>query len=184
MSEFAKELLALPIPPERAEAARETKKQFERKRNRLKAAIMFDTQLRPIDRVVGWVIADYTNFRTGYAWAGQKYLATKLGFSERNIRKVTAKLTHDDAGWFQRELDGPKGQMNYVYFPRWDRLSPVENKAPHRQILSPPTGKFCQMARRNLPPILIIYILIDISYPRRPVVRRQTAPIGTSQTAV
>ena len=172
MSEhFPTTVLQLPISPERAQAVRETKRDFDQTKNRLKAAIMFDTRLSPIDRVIGWAIADYTNFRTGCAWAGQEYLAAKLGFSERHIRRITAKLADDHTGWFQRELDGPRGHMNYLYYPRWDRLPAVEKSTPHRTNSTPPTGQICPRPSQICPPILVYIILVEISY-RAPSVRR------------
>ena len=154
---FPTTVLQLPISPERAQAARETKRDFDQTKNRLKAAIMFDTRLSPIDRVIGWAIADYTNFRTGCAWAGQEYLAAKLGFSERHIRRITAKLADDNTGWFQRELGGPKGHMNYLYYPRWDRLPAVEKSTPPPDKFDTPHRTNLTKAESNLSAYLSIY---------------------------
>jgi hypothetical protein len=99
-----------------------------------------------VERVVAWEIADLVNPRTGYAWASQEWMAARLGCSERALRDVTAVLCDDVTGWFRRELEGPPGRMNYVYHPRWERLSTtVENtgdaKPTRRQNRVRPTGK-------------------------------------------
>ena len=97
---FPRTVLQFPISPERAQAARESKWDFDETKNRLKAAIMFDTRLSSIDRVIGWAIADYTNFRTGCAWPWQEYLAAKLVFRNAIFARITAKLADDKRAGF------------------------------------------------------------------------------------
>jgi hypothetical protein len=118
MSEYAKAVLELPVSPERAKAEREAQQLFKKNKEKLKAAIMHDERLSSNYRVMGWKIADLLNFKTGYAWPSEEFLAEKTHCSPRTARRAIARLTDERTGWFRRELDG----RNNCYFPRFERL--------------------------------------------------------------
>jgi hypothetical protein len=117
MSEYAKAVLELPVSTERAKAEREAQQLFKKNREKLKAAIMRD-RLPSNYRLVGWEIAELLNFKTGYAWPSEEFLAEKTHCGLRTVRRAVARLTDEQTGWFRRELDG----RNNCYFPRFEQL--------------------------------------------------------------
>lgn len=127
MSEFARVVLKLPVSPERERDDRERKRLFDREKVKFKAAIVRDKRLTDAQRRIGYELADKVNFKTGYAWPSQEWLAEKVGLNERTVRRATAALCDEKSGWFRREFDN----KSYCYFPRFDQLNdpapPVEN---------------------------------------------------------
>jgi len=135
VSEFAKAVLKLPVSPQREREDRERKRLFQKQKAELKDAIIRDRRLTLQTRYIGYEIADALNFKTGYAWPSQKFLAEKTGFSERTIWAATKKLADSQTGiWFRRELD----EKNYCYYPRFERLkeppAPVDNTRKSQQV--------------------------------------------------
>jgi hypothetical protein len=118
MSEYAKAVLELPVSPERAKAEREAQQLFKKNKEKLKAAILRDERLPSNYRLIGWEIVELLNFKTGYAWPSQEFLAEKSHCGLRTVRRAVARLSDEHTGWFRRELDG----RNNCYFPRFERL--------------------------------------------------------------
>jgi Helix-turn-helix domain len=96
-------------------------KKFKTQKQNLKQAILHDLGLTPIERLIGYEIADHLNERTGDAWPPQEYLATKVGCSLKTVERATRVLaggTMDNGRWFRREIDGKV----YRYIPRFNQI--------------------------------------------------------------
>jgi hypothetical protein len=132
MSEYAKAVVELPVSPARREAEREANRLFRTNRAKLKDAILDDKRLPHTYRLIGRAIADGLNFRTGYAWPSQEFLAQKVRCGLRTVKRAVALLVDDQNGWFRREVDG----RNNCYFPRFERL----NRGHDRGQPCPPIG--------------------------------------------
>lgn len=102
-------------------------KKFKRQKQDLKGAILHDLSLTPIERLIGYEIADHLNVRTGDAWPPQEYLATKVGCSLKTVERATRILaggTMDNGRWFRREIDGKV----YRLIPRFDQIGSIAAK--------------------------------------------------------
>ena len=119
MSEYARAVLEMPVSAERKRAEREANRVFKNNMAKFKAAIMQAEGLPLNYRVVGYHIADLVNFKTGYAWPSQKFLAAKIPCKLRTVQRAVARLVDEETGWFRREVDS----RNNCYFPRFERLN-------------------------------------------------------------
>ena len=70
----------------------EAEKAFNTQKLALADRIRHDGRLSGSLRMVGAEICSLTNFKTGYAWAPEKYLAEKLGLAHRTIKMAIAAL--------------------------------------------------------------------------------------------
>jgi Helix-turn-helix domain len=106
------------------------RRKFKRQKDNLKHAILCDRTLIPMERLVGYHIADHLNVDSGDAWPSQEYLAGLTGCSLKTIERATRQLAGgriDSGGrWFRREID----DKAYRYIPRFDQIrsgQPVDN---------------------------------------------------------
>jgi hypothetical protein len=136
MSEFARAVIELPVAPERAQVEREAKRLFHANRSKLRDQILDDEQLPHTYRLIGRAIADGLNYRTGYAWPSQEFLARKVLCSARTVKRAIAMLVDEQSGWFRRQLDG----RNNCYFPRFDRLDTGHDRGHSRPEIGATNG--------------------------------------------
>lgn len=66
--------------------------------------IRHDGRLSASIRIIGAEMCSLTNFRTGYSWASEKFLAEKLSLADRTIKRAVVALK--DAGWITVERVG------------------------------------------------------------------------------
>ena len=95
--------------------ADQKKKEFNRQKARLRAAILHDQRLTHAEQLIGHEIADYLNYQTGDAWPSQETFAARTGYSVRTVQRATKRLEF----WFTREIDGE----SYRYVPKFDQLA-------------------------------------------------------------
>lgn len=79
-------------------------KAFTAQKLELADRIRHDGRLSASIRIIGAEICSLTNFRTGYAWAPEKYLAEKLAVTDRTIKRAIVALKA--AGWITVERVG------------------------------------------------------------------------------
>ena len=122
----------------------DTRKKFKRQKQDLKQAILHDLTLTPIERLIGYEIADHLNERTGDAWPPQEYVAKKVGCSLKTVERATRVLaggTMDNGRWFRRELDGKV----YRYIPRFDQIGKADAEVSKARGARDDTGRPCSL---------------------------------------
>lgn len=79
-------------------------KAFTAQKLALADRIRHDGRLSASIRIIGAEICSLANFRTGYSWAPEKYLAEKLSVTDRTIKRAVVALKA--AGWIAVERVG------------------------------------------------------------------------------
>src|SRR5208282_6161726 len=90
-----------------------SRKEFDRLKRKLRDAVFHDRRLSRTQQRIGYEIADYLNYNTGYAWPSQEILAQRAHCCVKTVERATAKI---DGLWFTREIVG----SNYRYIPKFD----------------------------------------------------------------
>jgi hypothetical protein len=137
----------------------DARRKFNRHKQDLKQAILHDLALTPIERLIGYEIADHLNERTGDAWPPQEYLATKVGCSLKTVERATRVLaggTMDNGRWFRRELDGKV----YRYVPRLDQIGKIDAETPKAREDST-GGRASSSPQRKAPGLASTSVLLD-----------------------
>jgi hypothetical protein len=88
-------------------------KTFSAKKLALADRIRHDGRLSASIRIIGAEICSLTNFRTGYSWAPEKYLAEKLSVTDRTIKRAVVALKA--AGWITVEKVGRSNRYRPVF---------------------------------------------------------------------
>lgn len=88
-------------------------KAFSSQKLALADRIRHDGRLSASIRIIGAEICSLTNFRTGYAWAPEKYLAEKLAVTDRTIKRAIVALKA--AGWISVERVGRSNRYRPVF---------------------------------------------------------------------
>jgi hypothetical protein len=94
-------------------AAPDAIKTFHAKKLAIADRIRHDGRLSASIRIIGAEICSLTNFRTGYSWAPEKYLAEKLSVTDRTIKRAIVALKA--AGWIAVERVGRSNRYRPIF---------------------------------------------------------------------
>ncbi|MBR0855456.1 DnaA N-terminal domain-containing protein [Bradyrhizobium liaoningense] len=96
-----------------ADAGTEATKAFNAKKLALADRIRKDARLTGSTRLIGAEICSLTNFRTGYAWCSQEYLAEQLGLVLRTVKSAVAALKA--AGYIEVQKVGRENRYAPIF---------------------------------------------------------------------
>lgn len=107
-------------------SAKEAEKAFNKQKLELADRIRRDGALTGSIRTIGAELCSLANFKTGYAWASEKYLNEQLGVGERTVKRAVAALKA--AGYFEVIKAGRNNRYRPVFQEQQGSIWPLSEK--------------------------------------------------------